>query len=130
VLHEVSLAPTPVNQKILRKKGRHDHARAIVHPARGFQLPHRSIDDRGARAAFLPREEILGIVGPGDLPVSLTKAVLSNAREMVKDREVELTPDQFVEPDLCASASLGGGGRLPRCQRLDHDLAGRQHAKT
>ncbi len=126
VLHEVLLAPLPVDEQVLGEERGDDHAGAVVHPAAFSQLAHGCIDGGIARAPGFPRLELGLIVAPRDALVLLAEALFADARMMIEDHGVELAPDQLVEPGLRALAAAV----LPGFPRGDHGLSRREHAEA
>ena len=76
LLHEILLTLAPVDQQILGQERRHDHARAIVHPACSVQHPHRRIDHRITGASFAPRAESVFVFQPLEIGELLTQRLI------------------------------------------------------
>jgi len=63
-----------------------------------IELAHGSIDERITGASFLPRGQPSWPVVPGHSIVGRLESVADDTREVVEDHEIEVTPDQLVEP--------------------------------
>ena len=64
------------------------------------------INNGHACAAFFPRGEFGFIISPGNICERRIECSLAHMWEVIQDLDVELTPDQFIEPDLCVVFSL------------------------
>src|SRR5581483_7362151 len=73
-VHEITLAPLPVDEEILGQEHRHDHAEAVVHPAGGVQAAHGGVHDGIAGHAGAPRVEVRAIVVPTQCVVFRSEA--------------------------------------------------------
>ena len=63
--HEPTLAPAPVDAKVLGQERADQQPGPIVHPALAPQLTHAGVDGREARPALAPRlKALLGVAGP------------------------------------------------------------------
>ena len=100
LLGKVFLAQTPVNAEIFGQKRSNHHAQSVVHPAAMIQLAHRGIDQRVTGAPLAPGLVAFRPVGPlNRVVVRFERLAEADLREAVEDHEVEVTPDQFAEPD-------------------------------
>ena len=109
------LALAPVDAEVLGQEAGDHHAQAVVHPPAVQQLPHGRIHQRIAGAPLLPGSEPFRPVLP-DQGIELgLERPLHDVRKTVEDHEIEIAPDQFVEPAV-----------RPPGQRLAHQFADRE----
>lgn len=62
VLHEVSLALSPVNEQVLGQERGDDHAASVVHVTEMVQLTHGGIDNGESRSSLAPCREVVFVV--------------------------------------------------------------------
>ena len=94
------------------------------------ELAHGGIHHRVAGAPCSPGGEICGIIAARGYLAAQGEKRLAHGWEVIQDGDIELAPDQLVQPGLRAAAGIPVDGlRLglaggPGC------LAGREHPKT
>ena len=125
VLGKVSLAPTPVDSEVFHQKTACHHAQAVVHIAGLIDLGHRGVHQRVAGPPLAPGgKQRIGWLAmfPLDSVVLAPVGTLGHMREVGQNRKIEVSPDQFAEPDSGAPAALalplqGKGSELTdRCR--------------
>ena len=132
--HEVTRAPLPRQMQILHQEAGHDHAHAIVHPARLLQFAHARVHDRISGLAPTPRREpFLGhrtlVVHHG---VHLAIQVAPpRIRETVQHVAVELAPGDLASVHVVRPRSLQVRQQLTRMDdaptQRDRHPAGARH---
>lgn len=101
VLHEISLAHSPVQHKVLSQEGAYNHTASIVHPPTMIQLPHRSIHNRIARVPIVPRFKVLLVILPFNICVfRLERLVHAHEWPVSHDVFIEVPPSNFTNPSL------------------------------
>ena len=115
--------------QVLGQKHRRDHPRAVVHVARGVQLPHGRIDHRKTRPPFAPSAVFLLVLVPFHPPVFRVELLLQHLRIMPEDLEIKFPPNQLADefPHIVASVRIG---TLRRRLGLMVDLANREQSMT
>ena len=110
----------PVHAQVLGQPAGHDHAHAVVHPARVPELAHAGIDDRHAGAALAPGiEPCLQRPRPAEIGEARVQRLVGHLREVVQDVVGELAPAQFGEETV---AVFGGDGIAGIEHRRGHAL--------
>ena len=100
LLHEVTLAPLPGDQKVLGEERGDDHAQAVVHPAGLVELPHGRIHDRKAGLPLAPRGKEILPVFPLDRVIFPAERALGDVRKLPKDLLVEVAPGQLRDKNI------------------------------
>ena len=128
-LHEIAFAQSPIQMQVLGQKHRRDHPRAVVHVARGIQLPHGRIDNRKARPPLAPGAVFRLVLIPFHPAVFRIELMLQHLRIVPEDLEIEFPPNQLADefPHIVASVRIAA---LRRRLGLVVDLANREQSMT
>ena len=116
------LAGAPIDAKVFGQERGHYHAQAVVHVSTLRHLAHGGIHQRVTGLAFAPGLQSLRPVIPEDRVVLRTKGAGCHVREVIKNHEIEISPDQLREP--------GRTTFPPHMQGMGHKLANGEGAET
>ena len=92
-----------------------DHARAVVHEARGAQLAHAGVDQRNSRASLLPAAEGAIVVPPAH--AKRPHRLARDPRVRRQQLGEEVAPRQLARPDAHALAQRGSRDAAERARR-------------
>lgn len=97
MLHEISLASTPVNHQVLGQERRDHHAGAIVRPSTVLQLSHGSVHNGEPSLTVAPGLEVIVIVFPLDIGGFDFEALVHPARFVSLDGPNKRDPQRTTE---------------------------------